>query len=166
VAEVVDAFARLSGQSSTEIREVVMTVVWQDLRDELHDRLGEGVETLWSLLCAAQTGMIGLGLMLPLDDGVGLDDAAVNVMLALDELELVRPELMFISFRADLGPVDVNDLGGYQAAIVGLLQAAGEHVALLARNGLPGFETSAVLALATVASLVGTAQRLVMARVA
>jgi len=166
VAEIVDGFARWSGQSSTEHGEVVTTVVWQDGHDELHDKLGDGVETLWSLLHAAQAGVIGLALMLPLDDGAGFDDAATNVMLALDELELVRPELMLVSFTADLGPVDVEDIGGYQAAIVGLLQAAGEHVALLARNGLPGLETSAVLALATVASLAGTAERLVVGRVA
>lgn len=143
-----------------------MTVVWQELRDELHDRQGEGVETLSSLLFAAQTRAIALALMLPLDDGAGLEDAATNIMLALDELELVRPELMFVSFTADLGPVDVDDIEGYQAAIDELLQAAGEHDALLALNGLPGLEASAVLALATVASLVGTAQRLVVGRVA
>ncbi len=143
-----------------------MTVVWQELRGELHDRLGEGVETLWSLLSAAQTGVMALALMLPLDDGAGLDDAATNVMAALDELELVRPELTFDSFTADLGPVDVEDIGGYQAGIVGLLQAAGEHVAQLARNGLAGLETSAVLALATGASVIGSAQRLVVGRVA
>jgi len=166
VAEIVDGFARWSGQSSTEHGEAVTTVVWQDVRDELHDKLGDGVETLWSLLHAAQAGVIGLALMLRLDDGAGLEDAATNIMLALHELELVRPELMFVSWTADLGPVDVDDIEGYQAAIVGLLQAAGAHVALLALNRLPGLETSAALALATVASHVGTAQRLLVGRVA
>ncbi len=95
-----------------------MTVVWQDVRDELLDKLGDGVETLWSMSYTARAGVIGLALILPLDDGVGLDDAATSVMLALDELELVRPELTSVSFTADLGPVDVEDIGAYQPQIV------------------------------------------------
>lgn len=136
-----------------------MTVLWQDLKAELLDRLGNGVEALWSLLYAAQSGVFALSLITPLDEDFSLSDAATDLMLALDELECARPELLLTGFAMDLGPVGRDDLTAYRQSIQGLLSAAKEQLELLLKDGLAEFETPAVLALAATATLTGSAQR-------
>ena len=141
-----------------------MTKVWQDVACEVRDRLGGGTEALWSLLFTAQSGVFELSLMAPLGEDVALGAAAEELMLALDELEAAQPELLLETLAIDLGPVTLADLTGYRTAIAGLLEGIQDQVARLSQTGLDSLDVEQLLALASVATLVGSARRLVAAQ--
>jgi hypothetical protein len=143
------------------VQVVVMTVMWEDLRGELIDRLGVGIETLWSLIFAAQSGVLALALIEPLDGDLALSDAAEAMAEALEELERVDPALASGGIAVDLDPVQLDGLTGYRTAIAGLLTAAGQVVALMLREHVEELDTSGLLALASVASLIGSGREFV-----
>ena len=140
-----------------------MTKVWQDVAGEVRDRLGVGLEALWSLLFTAQSGVFALSLMAPLGEEVTLADAATDLMLALDELEAAQPELLLETLAIDLGPVALGDLAGYRSAITGLLETIKQQVVSLSQTGPDDLGVEQLLALASVVTLVGSAARRVAA---
>lgn len=141
-----------------------MSKVWQDVATEVRDRLGVGPEALWSLLFTAQSAVFALSLMSPLDEHLDLSDGANELMLALDELEAAQPELLLETLAIDLGPVPVDDLAGYCAAIEGLLVAARDQIVSVFQYGLDDLPVEQVLALASVVTHVGSAARWVAGR--
>lgn len=136
-----------------------MTVSWTDPARELVDRLGIGLESLWSLLASAQAGALRLATVEPLDRDFALSDAGIGLADALAELEWVRPELA-AGVVVELGEVPWNDVIAYRHAVAGLLAAALGVVTELLRAA--DLDTSDVLALSRVAHLVAGAHRRVL----
>lgn len=139
-----------------------MTLLWEDLSSELIDRLGIGMEAIWALVRAAQSGALALALVEPLDGDLSLSDAAGVLGDALEELELLRPELAAGGVAGELGPVPLDGLSGYRTAIAGLLGTALDVVVIMLRE--QDLDTPELLGLATVASLVGSGKQLVIGR--
>ena len=139
-----------------------MTVLWRDLKSELVDRLGIGMEALWSLVRTAQSGVLALSLIEPLDEDMRLSDAAMDLTLALDEMEEVSPALAAGGISVDLGPVRLDDLGDYRASILGLLGAAIDVVAHMLREQVEELDTPELMSLATVASSINSARQLLL----
>ena len=136
-----------------------MTVSWTEPARELVDRLGVGMEALWSLIFSAQDGALRLAMVEPLDEDFALSDAGVGLADALAELEWARPELA-AGISVELGPVQWDDVIAYRQAIAGLLAAALEVVADLLRSA--ELDTPDVLALARVVHLVSAAHQRVL----
>ena len=136
-----------------------MTVSWTEPARELVDRLGVGMEALWSLVFSAQDGALRLAMVEPLDEDFALSDAGVGLADALAELEWARPELA-AGISVELGPVRWDDVIAYRQAIAGLLAAALEVVADLLRSA--ELDTPDVLALARVIHLVSAAHQRVL----
>ena len=136
-----------------------MTVSWTEPARELVDRLGVGMEALWSLVFSAQDGALRLAMVEPLDEDFALSDAGVGLADALAELEWARPELS-AGISVELGPVQWDDVIAYRQAITELLSAALEVVADLLRSA--ELDTPDVLALARVVHLVSAAHQRVL----
>lgn len=136
-----------------------MTVSWTEPARELVDRLGVGMEALWSLVFSAQDGALRLAMVEPLDEDFALSDAGVGLADALAELEWARPELA-AGISVELGSVQWDDVIAYRQAIAGLLAAALEVVADLLRSA--ELDTPDVLALARVVHLVSAAHQRVL----
>ena len=136
-----------------------MTVSWTEPARELVDRLGVGMEALWSLVISAQDGALRLAMVEPLDEDFALSDAGVGLADALAELEWARPELA-AGISVELGQVRWDDVIAYRQAIAGLLAAALEVVADLLRSA--ELDTPDVLALARVVHLVSAAHQRVL----
>ena len=137
-----------------------MTVSWTEPARELVDRLGVGLEALWSLVFSAQGGALRLATVEPLDEDFALSDAAIGLADALGELEWARPELA-AGVAIDLGAVPWNAVISYRQSIAGLLAAAIEVVAELLREHATELDAADVLALARVVHLVAAARELV-----
>jgi len=86
-----------------------MTVSWTEPARELVDRLGVGMEALWSLVFSAQAGALRLATVEPLDQDFALSDAGIGLADALAELEWARPELA-AGVSVELGPVRWDDV--------------------------------------------------------
>ena len=136
-----------------------MTVSWTEPARELVDRLGVGMEALWSLVFSAQAGALRLATVEPLDQDFALSDAGIGLADALAELEWARPELA-AGVSVELGPVRWDDVIAYRQAIAGLLAAALEVVADLLRSA--ELDTPDVLALARAVHLVSAAHQRVL----
>lgn len=136
-----------------------MTVSWTEPARELVDRLGVGMEALWSLVFSAQEGALRLATVAPLDQDFALSDAGLGLADALAELEWARPELA-AGVSVELGPVPWNDVIAYRQAIAGLLTAALEVVADLLRSA--ELDTPDLLALSRVVHLVSAAHQRVL----
>ena len=143
---------------------VVVTVSWTQPAQELVDRLGIGMDALWSLIYAAQVGALSLALVEPLDEDLSLTEAGMDLADALGELEWVCPELTAGSVAVDLGPAPLDDVSACRAAIAGLLAAAVDVVVALLREQGEELDTPDLLAVARVAHLVGSAYTQVSGR--
>lgn len=137
-----------------------MTLVWEDVRAELEDRV-RGFEAIWALLWHAQGGLLVLSLVEPLDRDLQLTEASQQMALALDELERVRPELQFLCLPGEPGRVPLDDVSGYRAGICVLLAAALSEATRMLREEAPQLGLDELAALASVASLIGEGRRLV-----
>lgn len=131
-----------------------MTGSWTESARELVDRLGIGLEALWSLLFSAQAGALRLATVEPLDQDFALSDAGIALADALAELEWARPELA-AGVSVELGPVPWNDVIAYRQGVAGLLSAALDVVAELLRSA--ELDTPDVLALARIVHLISAA---------
>lgn len=147
-----------------EVEVVVVTVSWTHSAEELVDRLGVGMDALWSLVYAAQSGALQLALVEPLDEDLSLTAAGMDLAEALGELEWVRPELASGSVVVDPGPAPLDDVSACRASIAGLLAAAVDVVVALLREHGEELDTPDVLAVARVAHLVGAAYTRVTGR--
>lgn len=136
-----------------------MTVSWTGPARELVDRLGAGVDALWSLAYSAQSGALRLATVEPLDEDFALSEAAMDLADALGEIEWARPELTGVAITVDLGPPCWDDVIAYRDAIAGLLAAAIDVVVALLRDPAEELDTPDVLALARVVHLVGSAHQ-------
>lgn len=132
-----------------------MTVSWTEPARELVDRLGPGMDALWSLVFSAQAGALSLATVEPLDEDFALSEAAMDLADALGELEWACPELTAVAVTVDLGPPCWDDVIAYREAIAGLLAAAIDVVAALLRD--EDLDIPDVLALARVVHLVSSA---------
>lgn len=135
----------------------MVAVSWTEPARELVDRLGVGMDALWSLVYAAQTGALRLALVEPLDEDLSLTSAGMDLADALGELEWVRPELAGCSIAVDLGPAPLDDVVACRTSIAGLLAAAVDVVVALLREQGEELDAPDVLALARVAHQVGSA---------
>jgi hypothetical protein len=133
-----------------------MTVSWVDPARELVDRLGVGLEALWSLIFSAQVGALQLATVEPLDRDFALSQAGLGLADALAELEWLRPELAG-GVAVDLGQVPWNDVIAYRETVQGLLAAALQVTADLLRS--EQLETADLFALARVVHLIGAAHQ-------
>ena len=127
---------------------------------ELVDRLGVGMEALWSLVFSAQAGALRLATVEPLDQDFALSDAGIALADALAELEWVRPELA-AGVAVDLGPVRWDDVIAYRQSITALLSAAVEVIAALLRERGAELDAAELLALGSAATLIGSSSRLI-----
>lgn len=143
-----------------------MAVSWTLPARELVDRLGVGMDALWSLLFAAQSGVLRLALVDPLDADLSLTEAGMDIADALGELEWVRPELAACSIAVDLGPARLDDVIACRTSITGLLSAAVEVTAGLLGGQGEELDTPDVLALGRVVHQVGSAYTRVNGRTA
>ena len=163
-ALVVIGSASQSRNSVIEMEVVVVTVSWTQPAQELVDRLEVGMDALWSLIYAAQTGALSLALVEPLDEDLSLTEAGMDLADALGELEWVRPELTAGSVAVDLGPAPLDDVSACREAIAGLLAAAVDVVVGLLREQGEQLDTPDLLAVARVAHLVSSAYTQVTGR--
>jgi hypothetical protein len=90
-------------------------VSWTEPARELMDRLGAGMDELWALLFAAQSGALQLALVVALDDDRSVTEAAVDLGQALEGLEWVRPQLPSGGPAVDLGPARFEDVPACRA---------------------------------------------------
>ena len=70
-----------------------MTLSWTESAQLLVDRVGAGMDALWSLTYAAQGAALQLALLEPLDEDLSLTSAGMDLAEALGELEWARPQL-------------------------------------------------------------------------
>ena len=137
-----------------------MTLVWECVRAELEDRVS-GVEAVWALLWHAQGGVLALALVEPLDRDLRLTEAGQVMALALDALEIVRPEVRSLCLPGEPGQVPLDDISGYRAGIGILLDAVLDEVARMLREESAELPLEDLAALASVATLTGQARELV-----
>ena len=135
----------------------MVTVSWTEPARELVDRLGVGMDALWSLTYAAEAGALRLALVEPLDEDLSLTAAGMDLAEALSELEWVRPELAACSLAFDPGPAPLDDVTACRASIAGLLAAAVDVIVGLLRSQGEELDTPYLLAVARVAHLLGSA---------
>ena len=143
---------------------VVMAVSWTEPARELVNRLGVGLDAVWSLVYSAQTGALRLALVEPLDEDLTLTEASMDLAEALDEIEWARPELTASSVAVDLGPARFDDVLACRGVIAGLMAAAIDVIVGLLREQGEELDTPDVLAMARVAHLVGSAYTRVTGR--
>jgi hypothetical protein len=141
-----------------------MAVSWTEPARELVNRIGIGMDALWSLVFAAQTAVLQLALVEPLDDDASLTSAGMDLAEALDELEWARPELAGCSLAVDLGPARLDDVIACRSAVEGLLAAAVGVVVALAREEEEELDTPDLLAVARCVNLIGVAHTRVTGR--
>jgi hypothetical protein len=147
-----------------EVEVVVMAVSWTQPAQELVDRLRVGLDALWSLIYAAQSGALQLALVEPLDEDLSLTTAGMDLAEALSELEWVRPELAACSVAFDPGPAPLDDVTACRATIADLLTTAVDVLVGLLRGQGEELDTPDLLALARVAHLLGAAYTRVTGR--
>lgn len=143
---------------------VVVAVSWTESAGELVERLGVGMDALWSLIYAAQSGALRLALLEPLDEDLSLTSAGMDLAEALSELEWVRPELAACSVALDPGPAPLGDVAACRESIAGLLGVAVDVIVGLLRAQGEELDTSDLLAVARVAHLIGSAYTRVTGR--
>ena len=137
-----------------------MTLVWDDVKSELQQRV-EYVEAVWSYIWHAQGGVLVLSLVDPLDRDLQLTDAGDKLGEALFELERARPELEFFHVPGEPGQVPLDDVSGYRGGLDRLLESALAEIARTHRELAGGLDVHGLVALASVATLVGDARRLI-----
>lgn len=130
-----------------------------ELAVELVDRLGVGMEALWSLMRSAEAGILSLSLVPPLDEDFALTDAARLLGDALEELESGQPGG---AISIDFGPPNWDELYAFRVQITVSLGAAMNLIDRLLKEQSEELETSELLALARVVPLVSAAHRLVV----
>jgi hypothetical protein len=150
--------------SVIEVEVVVVAVSWTEPARELVDRLGVGMDALWSLIYAAQSGALRLALAEPLDEDLSLTSAGMDLAEALSELEWVRPELASYSVAFDPGPAPQDDVTACRTSIAGLLAAAVDVIVGMLRSQGEELDTPDLLAVARVAHLIGSAYTRVTGR--
>ena len=136
-----------------------MAVSWMEPARELVNRLGIGLDALWSLIYAAQTGALRLALVEPLDEDLALTEAGMDLAETLGELEWIRPELRAGPVAFDPGPAPLDDVTACRAVVTGLLVASVDVAVGLLREQGEDLDTPDVLAVARVAHLLGLAYR-------
>ena len=115
---------------------------------------------MWSYIWHAQGGVLVLSLVDPLDRDLQLTDAGDKLGDALLELEREHPELEFFHIHGEPGRVPLDDVRGYRAGIDSLLESALAEIKRTQREFPGRLEVRELAALATVATLVGDARRL------
>lgn len=136
-----------------------MTLVWEDVKTHLQQRI-DYFEAVWSYIWHAQGGVLVLSLVDPLDRDLQLTDAGDKLGDALLELEREHPELEFFHIHGEPGRVPLDDVRGYRAGIDSLLESALAEITRTQREFPGRLEVRELAALATVATRVGDARRL------
>ena len=93
-----------------------------------------GMEGLWSLIYAAQRGVLRLALDPHLDRDLSLTFAAIDLGEAIGELEWAYPQLPATSPAVDLGPASVARVDECREALAALLSRALEVAAGIVRD--------------------------------
>jgi hypothetical protein len=137
-----------------------MTLVWEDVKTRLQQRV-DYFEAVWAYIWHAQGGVLVLSLVDPLDRDLQLTDAADTLGEAMLELEREHPEFEFFHIHGEQGRVPLDDVRGYRAGIDSLLESALIEIRRTERGFPGGLVVSELAALATVATLVGDARRLI-----
>jgi hypothetical protein len=131
--------------------------LWSRPAGEVVDRLGVGLDALWAVLFAAQTGALLLSLAGPLVDEQPLSAVALDLAEAVAELEWVHPELAARGVAVDLAPIPAGDLAEGRDALAGLLQVGLDLAGRLLRDPAEPLDTAELLAVSRVITLLGTA---------
>jgi hypothetical protein len=106
---------------------------WGELADEVVHRLGSGMETIWSLLEAAEYSTLSLSLLDPSGD-VQLSAATADLMEARSELEWIRPELQFAQQALNLSPDGDGSADEHRTAAVAFLESSLELIRTVLRD--------------------------------
>jgi hypothetical protein len=136
---------------------VVTVEAWEVTAERVVDRLGVGLDALWAVLFAAQTGALLLSLAGPLVDEQPLSAVALDLAEAVEELEWVHPELAARGVAVDLAPIPAGDLSQGRDALAGLQRVGLDLATRLLRDPGEQLDTSALLAVSRVVTLIGTA---------
>ena len=96
---------------------------WDEMATEVVQRLGSGLDTIWSLLEAAEYSTLSLSLVDPSGD-VGLSAGVADLMEARSELEWIRPELQFAQQALDLTPDGDGSADEHRSAAVAYLESS------------------------------------------
>lgn len=105
-----------------------MTTSWRQSAQVLVERC-VGMEGLWSLIYAAQRGVLRLALDPHLDRDLSLTYAAIDLGEAVGELEWAYPQLPARSPAVDLGPVSAARAEECRETLAALLSRALEVAA-------------------------------------
>jgi hypothetical protein len=131
-------------------------------------QLDRGIEGLWSLVYAAQVGVLQLALGRGPGGGVEgdltLTLAAMDLGEAIEELEWHHPDLPAVASAVDLGPAPPDGLADCRLAVAELLVAALDVVAGLLRDPEQPIDTTEVLYLARIVHLLTNAHLRVTGR--
>ena len=100
-----------------------MSVSWREPARDLANRLGVGLDALWSLVYAAQSSALELALVEPLDEDLSLTAPGMDLADALSELEWVSPELATCSVVFDPGTAPLDDVTACRACTAGSCSA-------------------------------------------
>lgn len=132
-----------------------MTTSWRQPAQVLVERCA-GMEGLWSLIYAAQHGVLRLALDPHLDRDLSLTYAAIDLGEAIGELEWIHPQLPATSPAVDLGSASAARAEECRQALAALLSRALEVAGGIVRDDrdLP---TADVLAVARVTHLLTSA---------
>jgi hypothetical protein len=115
-----------------------------------------GMEGLWSLIYAAQRGVLRLALDPHLDRDLSLTYAAIDLGEAIGELEWAYPQLPATSPAVDLGAASSARVDECREALAALLSRALELAAEIVRDG-NDLDTADALAVARVIHLITSA---------
>jgi hypothetical protein len=134
-----------------------MAVPWIQPARALVVRFDDGLDALWSLVYAAQIGILQLALRLELETDLALTQAAMDLGEAVEELEWAHPDLPAVAVAVDLGPPPPGAIADCRAALVVLLVAALDVTARLRRDLARELATPDALCLARVVRLLANA---------
>ena len=132
-----------------------MTTSWRQPAQVLVARCA-GMEGLWSLIYAAQHGVLRLALDPYLDRDLSLTYAAIDLGEAIGELEWTYPQLPATSPAVDLGPASADRAEECREALAALLSRALEVTAGIVRDD-HGLDSADALAVARVIHLLTSA---------
>jgi hypothetical protein len=106
---------------------------WDEVTGEVVARLGPGLDTVWSLLEAAEYSTLSLSLVDPSGD-VQLSVAVADLMEARSELEWIRPELQFAQQALDLSPDGDGSADEHRTAAAAYLESSLELIRTVLRD--------------------------------
>ena len=129
---------------------------WDEMTDEVVQRLGSGLDTIWSLLEAAEYSTLSVSLLDP-SGTVELSAAVADLLEARSELEWLRPELQFAQQGLDLSPDEDSAADVHRTAAVAYLESSLQLVRTVLRDEGGAMSLQEMAGLARVITLTSSA---------